>query len=72
MDLRYVNGEYGKTYLELLSRVVHVAAVFVVLLSIPPDERHLILEGIPGLEVCQLRGRRATVLAPATLCHALK
>lgn len=49
----------GLTNLKLISKVVHVAAILVVLLRVAPDEAHFLLEGTPCLEVGDV-GRRCT------------
>lgn len=61
-----------RTNLELFSRVVHIATVFVIVLCVTPDERHLFLESVPGLEVGSATRWRTTMLASSTLRNAFQ
>lgn len=65
-------SQESPTNLEIDSKVVHVAAILVVLLCIAPDEAHFLLERVPGLEVGDIGWRCAAMDTSCTLSYAFQ
>lgn len=41
-----------QTHLQLSSEIEHLTTILVVVLCVAPDEAHLLLKGVPCLEIC--------------------
>ena len=61
-----------RTYLELFSENIHLAAIFVIILGVLPDEADFFLVRIPRLEVGLSSVRRTTVLSACTFGYTLE
>jgi len=53
----------------LPGEIEHLAAVLVVIFGIAPDEAHLLLEGVPRLEVCDASVLVTAMFAIDTLSY---
>ena len=58
-----------RTHLKLRSEIEHLTAVLVVIFGIAPNEDHLLLKGVPCLEICDTSVLVTTVFAINTLAH---
>lgn len=56
-----------ETHLELSSEIEHLTAILIVILCVAPDEAHLLLKGVPCLEVCDASVLMTTVFTINTL-----
>lgn len=61
-----------KAYLELASKLIHLASVLVEVSRVAPDKAHLIFEGIPGLEVSNTSRRCTAMNAFDALLYAFQ
>lgn len=60
------------TDLEFVGQLIHVATIFVIISSIPPNEAHLVCKSIPSLEVRDIGRRRTTVLTASSFRHTFQ
>jgi hypothetical protein len=56
-----------RTHLELSSEIEHFTTILIVILCVAPDEAHLLLKGVPCLEICDTSVLVTTVFAINTL-----
>lgn len=68
--LKLPDGDIIEANLEGICKKKHLAAIFVVLLSISPDEAYFFFEGIPRLKVCNSGDFMATMLPVTSLENA--